>query len=77
MKLFKKITGVTFVMFGVLGVIMLMSYELNLDWFRAESTFFSRGNDGGASNAPIMFGIISLSGVFILGQAQENKNIQE
>jgi len=72
---FKKITGVTFLIFGFLGIIMCLSYMFNWDLFNRDFDIFGRAYDGdSSSNSPAFFGLISIAGALLLGQVKTNES---
>lgn len=76
MNLFKKITGITFLFFGFLGVLMCLSFIFNWNWFDRDFHIFGRAYDGdSSSNSPAFFGLIAIAGALILGQIKEESNI--
>lgn len=74
MRNFKKITGVTFLIIGILGVLMCLSYTFDLDLFDRDNDYFGRGFDGdSASNSPAFFGLIAIAGALLLSQVKPIK----
>lgn len=74
MKKFKQITGVTFLVFGIFGIFICLSYIFSLDLFRRDD-IFGKGYDGtSSSNGSVIFGLIAIAGAILLNS--ENKEIK-
>ena len=66
MEKFKLITGITFIIFGMLGILMCLSFIFRLDLFKKDD-IFGVGYDGtSSSNAPAIFGLIAVAGALLL-----------
>lgn len=51
---------------SLIGMSVALSYQFELDWFKYDYKTFGRGNDGGASNSPIFYGLMAIAGSILL-----------
>jgi hypothetical protein len=73
MENFKKITGIAFLTFGILGILMCLSYVFHLRIFENDSDIFGRAFDNdSAPNTPTFFGLITISGTLLLNSLTTN-----
>lgn len=74
----KKIIAYILLGFSFIGMIVCISSTFDLDLVRTESYTFGRGYEGGASNAPIFYGLCALAGAYLLNGVKANQtNKQE
>ena len=67
----KKIIGYVLLGFSFLGMIVCISYTFDLDWVDNDYQTFGRGNEGGASNAPIFYGLCALAGAYLISVVKD------
>ena len=73
----KMILGYVLLGFSVIGVLIALSYQFDLDWFGRDYITFGPW-DGGASNTPTFFGLIGVAGAILLASVKnEEKNQSE
>ena len=69
----KLLLGGFLILLGIMGALYAYSYLFNWNWVRDGYEMFGRGDDGGASMAPIMFGLIAISGSLIISSIKESE----
>jgi hypothetical protein len=74
----KLIFGYILIGYSVIGIIVALSYQFNLDLFDYDYRTFGRGGEGGASNSPIFYGLSALAGAILLAtvKKEEKENNQ-
>lgn len=74
----KMIFGYILIGYSIIGIIVALSYQFDWDWFKYDYRTFGRGNEGGASNSPIFYGLSALAGAILLAtvRKEEKENNQ-
>lgn len=70
----RKVFGIILLSFSFFGVIACLSFIFNLDLVSKDFVIFHRGDEGGASNTPIFFGLCALAGAYLLGNVKDDNN---
>jgi len=69
----KMILGYILIGFSIIGGIVAFSYQFDWDWFDNDYNAFGRGNDGGASNSPIFYGLSAIAGAILLATVKKGE----
>lgn len=74
----KMILGYILIGFSIIGGIVALSYQFDWDWFDRDYYTFGRGDEGGASNSPIFYGLSAVAGAILLAtvKKEEKENNQ-
>ncbi len=73
----KMILGYTLIGFSVIGMLVALSYQFDWDWFKYDYKTFGRGDEGGASNSPIFYGLMAIAGSILLATVKTEENDSE
>ena len=69
----KMILGYVLIGTSLVGMLVSFSYQFDWDWFDLDYKTFGRGNDGGASNSPIFYGLIAIAGAILLATVKKEE----
>lgn len=69
----KLIFGYILIGYSIIGIIVALSYQFDLDWFDNDYRTFGRGDEGGASNSPIFYGLSALAGAILLATVKKEE----
>jgi len=69
----KMIFGYVLIGYSIIGIIVALSYQFDWDWFRYDYRTFGRGDEGGASNLPIFYGLSAIAGAILLGTIKKRR----
>jgi hypothetical protein len=72
----KMILGYILIGFSLIGMLVALSYQFDWDWFNYDYKTFGRGDEGGASNSPIFYGLMSIAGAVLLA-AVKTEQVKE
>jgi|AntRauTorckE6833_2_1112554.scaffolds.fasta_scaffold04185_2 hypothetical protein len=72
----KMIIGYTLIGFSIIGMLVAFSYQFDWDWFKYDYKTFGRGDEGGASNSPIFYGLMAIAGSILLATVKNEENNQ-
>jgi len=69
----KMILGYILIGISLVGMLVAVSYQFDWDWFDRDYRTFGRGNEGGASNSPIFYGLMAIAGAILLATVQKEE----
>ena len=76
-----KIVAWTFLVTSLIGCLLFLGWLLNLDFNRPMMSrvedLMEAKNNGGASNAPIMIGLLAIAGSYLLRHSQGDSSKDE
>lgn len=67
----KMILGFILIGFSFIGIIVALSYELGWELVKYDYKTFGRGSEGGASNAPVFYGLSAVAGAILLATVKK------
>lgn len=70
-NVFKNVISYTLLCYALLGVIISLDFQFDLDLFEEAYYTFGRGKEGGASTSPIFFGLAAVAGAILLSFPQK------
>ena len=62
------IVGWVFLCVAIIGALMYLSYQFDLDLAKRDYIIFRRGDEGGASNGPVFLGLVAIAGAFLVSK---------
>ena len=66
------IVGWFFLCVAIIGALMYLSYQFDLDLAKRDSLIFRRGAEGGASNGPVFLGLVAMVGAFLVSKYKKS-----
>jgi|TARA_B110000046_G_scaffold122131_1_gene128791 hypothetical protein len=69
----KMIFGYILIGYSIIGIIVALSYQFDWDWFEYDYRTFGRGDEGGASNSPIFYGLSAIAGAILLATVKKEE----
>ena len=69
----KMIFGYILIGYSIIGIIVALSYQFDWGWFEYEYRTFGRGDEGGASNSPIFYGLSAIAGAILLATVKKEE----
>jgi uncharacterized membrane protein YuzA (DUF378 family) len=69
----KMILGYILIGIALVGMLAAFSYHFDWDWFNRGYIIFGRGDEGGASNSPIFYGLLAIAGAILLATVKKEE----
>ena len=66
------IVGWVFLCVAIIGALMYLSFQFDLDLARRDYEIFRRSSEGGASNGPVFLGLLAITGAFLVSKHKKS-----